>query len=103
MESGVSFRRRCPKNDSMLQRFTLTRTVRALGSVTAAAVFLFPLQAQDPAATVIEQIGQVSVMDRGYQQPLFKGGTVKQQQIIVTGPDGYAQFQISDRSTFEVF
>src|SRR5260370_11203365 len=34
---------------------------------------------------------------------MFKGGTVKQQQIIVTGPDGYAQFQISDSSTFEVF
>ena len=30
-------------------------------------------------------------------------GVVKQGQIIKTGPDGYAKFQVSDGSTFEVF
>jgi hypothetical protein len=28
---------------------------------------------------------------------------IKPLQVIVTGPDGYAQFQVSDGSTFEVF
>ena len=35
--------------------------------------------------------------------PLNPCGSVKQQQVIKTGPDGYAKFQVSDGSTFEVF
>jgi len=31
------------------------------------------------------------------------GSQIKPQQIIITGPDGYAQFKVSDGSTFEVF
>ncbi len=34
---------------------------------------------------------------------LSEGMSIKPQQVIVTGPDGYAQFQVSDGSTFEVF
>jgi len=87
----------------MIRRSTLLRTVRTLSSVAAVAVWLFPLQAQDYNAAVLVQTGQVSVTDGGYQTPLSKGDAVKVQQIIVTGPDGYAQFQVSDGSTFEVF
>ena len=34
---------------------------------------------------------------------LFVGNVVSPKQIIITGPDGYAKFQIADGSTFEVF
>jgi hypothetical protein len=34
---------------------------------------------------------------------LVTGGMVEVQQMIVTGPDGHATFQVSDGSTFEVF
>ncbi len=92
------------KNDSMHRRFTLTRTVRTLLSAAALAVSLFPLQAQDYGARVLERIGQVSVMNGGYKTALSTGDTIRPQQMIVTGPDGYAQFQvINDGSTFEVF
>ena len=39
----------------------------------------------------------------GYAQPLSPGMAVRQKWVIVTGPDSYAQFQVSDGSTFEVF
>jgi len=90
----------------MLRRLTLSRTV---GTLLITAAFVLPLvrlRAQNGAdAVVIQQVGQVSVMtdQRGYMTPLSPGMTIKQQQLIVTGPDGYAQFQVSDGSTFEVF
>ncbi len=91
----------------MLRRITLTRTVRTLLSAVALGVCLIPLQAQDPndpTAKVLEQIGQVSVMNGGYLTPLSVGSVVKRQQMIVTGSDGYARFLVaSDGSTFEVF
>lgn len=90
----------------MLLRLTLSRTVRTLLIAVAVGVCLAPLRAQDTKATVLTQTGQVSVMTdaRGYDaQPLSQGMAVKPQQLIVTGPDGYAQFQVSDGSTFEVF
>jgi hypothetical protein len=90
----------------MLLRFTLSRTVRTLLIAAAVGMCLAPLRAQDTKATVLTQIGRVSVMTDalGYvEQPLFQGMTVSPQQLIVTGPDGYAQFRVSDGSTFEVF
>ena len=62
-----------------------------------------PLAAQDSAAKVIYQVGQVSLANGGYFKALSVGDTVKAQQLIVTGPDGYARFEVSDGSTFEVF
>jgi len=89
----------------MLLRFSLSRTVRTLLIAAAIGVCLLPLRAQDTKATVLIQTGRVSVMTdgRGFEQPLFQGMSVSPQQLIVTGPDGYAQFQVSDGSTFEVF
>jgi hypothetical protein len=40
---------------------------------------------------------------RGVPQALFVGNDIKQQEEIVTGHDGYAKFEVSDGSTFEVF
>jgi ferric-dicitrate binding protein FerR (iron transport regulator) len=88
----------------MLQRFTPLRNVRTLLVAAAFVVCLAPLGAQSIYnATVVEQLGQVSVQAAGYLTPLSAGSTVSPQQVIVTGPDGYARFMVSDGSTFEVF
>lgn len=88
----------------MLQRFTLLRNVRTLLVAAAFVVCLAPLRAQSIYnATVVEQLGQVSVQAAGYFTPLSPGSTVRPTQVIVTGPDGYAKFTVSDGSTFEVF
>lgn len=87
----------------MLRRHKLSRNVRALPAAVALVVCLAPLEAQNYNAIVIEQLGQVSVQAGGYLTPLSKGAPVSPQQLIVTGPDGYARFQVSDGSTFEVF
>jgi hypothetical protein len=78
-------------------------TARTL-SLAAALVFVMtPLVAQDSAAKVIYQVGQVSISD-GYMKALSVGDIVKVKQLIVTGPEGYARFEVlSDHSTFEVF
>jgi FecR protein len=92
----------------MLQRFTLSLTVRMLPLAAAVAVCLTPLHAQfgSPAAKVLVEMGQVSILKDGYQVPLFvdrEPNQVNPKQVIVTGPDGYAKFQTSDGSTFEIF
>jgi hypothetical protein len=89
----------------MLRRSTLRWTTRTLSLAAALVVSLAPLAAQDDSgAKVLVQVGQVSVMNGGYLQVLNVGDKVRMQQMIVTGPDGYAQFKVlSDGSTFEVF
>jgi hypothetical protein len=64
------------------------------------------LCAQDDggAATVLVQMNQVSVLDSsGYLKPLSTGDRLRQHQTVITGPDGYAKFQLSDGSIFEVY
>ncbi len=55
------------------------------------------------AAKVVGAVGQVSVLRDSQPWALSIGESVACQQIIVTGPDGHATFQVSDGSTFEVF
>lgn len=69
----------------------------------AAAVCLAQPRLPDYNAKVIEQVGQVSALGGQGLVALFMGDAVKPQQTIVTGRDGYARFQVSDGSTFEVF
>jgi len=75
----------------------------------AALVFLPALQAQPrpgggrPVARVLVEVGQVSVLRDGYPMVLNQGDMVQAKQVIVTGPDGYAKFQLEDNTTFEVF
>jgi hypothetical protein len=67
-------------------------------------VSLVRLSAQDSGAIVRDQQGQVSVMNGAYLQVLNVGDKIRMQQIIVTGPDGFARFEVlSDHSTFEVY
>ena len=47
--------------------------------------------------------GQVSVLRDNSPWALNVGDSVQPRQIIVTGSDGFAVFQVSDGSTFEVF
>ena len=63
---------------------------------------LFPVS-QDAAAKVIEMTGDVSALRDSEKWALNVGDLVQAQQIILTGPDGYAKFQTSDGSTFEVY
>jgi hypothetical protein len=74
------------------------------------AMSFVPLHAQCPLptntdATVLVLSGDVSaVLDNsGYRNALYMCRSVKPQQVIKTGADGYAKFQVSDGSTFEVF
>ncbi len=92
----------------MFRRLTLLRAMETLLAAAVAVVCLPPAQAQklqQPVATVVDFSGQVSRMnsDRGMQTPLSQGLVVRQTQIIETGVDGWARFQYSDGSTFEVF
>ena len=87
-----------------MNRRSQSRTTRLLWLAAALVVCVTPLAAQDSAAKVIVQQGQVSIADGGYFKALSVGDAVKIRQLIVTGPDGYAKLQVlSDGSTFEVF
>jgi FecR protein len=95
----------------MLRRFTFARAMHTLLIAAALVVSSNPLRAQcvlDPqssGAMVLVQSGDVSQLgDRaGYRVTIKPCGIVNQQQVIRTGSDGYAKFQVSDGSTFEVF
>jgi hypothetical protein len=88
----------------MQRRTPLQFATRTLLLATALVVSLTPLAAQNSSAKVILQVGQVSISSGGYLKALSLGDTVKAQQLIVTGPDGYARLEVqSDHSTFEVF
>src|ERR1035437_3184020 len=95
----------------MLRRLMFARATHALLIAAALVVSLHPLRAQcvlsaasiGTGAMVLVQSGDVSTAgDRaGYRLTIKHCGTVKQQQVIKTGPDGYAKFQVSDGSTFD--
>jgi hypothetical protein len=71
-----------------------------LAAITVVCVSTEPIG--NGFARVILQTGQVSVL-RGVPQALFVGDNVRRQELIVTGHDGYARFEVADGSTFEVF
>jgi FecR protein len=87
----------------MRKRTSLSRIGRAACIALGALVCIQPLAAQ-PVATVEQLMGQVSLMQDGrIDKPLTVGFKVRAQQMIVTGPDGYAKFHLEDNSTFEVY
>ena len=73
----------------------------AAGAMVCSAQ-LFP-SSNDSAAKVITLQGQVSVLRDAQPWALNIGDLVQVQQVIVTGPDGFAQFQVSDGSEFDVY
>jgi hypothetical protein len=64
-----------------------------------------PLAGNTTDAVVMVQSGDVSKLRdaSGYREALSQCSFVRPQQVIKTGADGYAKFQVSDGSTFEVF
>jgi hypothetical protein len=62
-----------------------------------------PAAAPDGAAKLVVFSGQVSILKDGTAWALNGGDWVRPQQVIVTGPDSYANFKVADGSTFEVF
>ena len=82
------------------QRWTDT----ALFLAATGVVFLPGLHAQPrPAAKVIFETGQVSVLKDGYPIVLNTGDTIQVKQTVITGADGYARFQLEDNTIWEVF
>jgi hypothetical protein len=55
------------------------------------------------AAQVVSLAGQVSVLRDSQPWALAAGDQVRLGQVIVSGPDGFAVFQVADGSTFEVY
>jgi hypothetical protein len=55
------------------------------------------------AAKVIELTGQVSVLKDASPWALQVGDQIQVRQLIITGADGQARFEVSDGSTFEVY
>ena len=84
-------------------------SIGKLLAAAALAVFAVPsAQAQfsfagDSAAKVVTLQGSVSLARDTALWAMAAGDTIQVRQVIVTGPDGYAAFQVSDGSTFEVF
>ncbi len=67
------------------------------------AHFPAPSDSGQYAAKVLTMTGSVSVLKDMVPIALMEGSQVQVQQMIVTGADGHATFQVSDGSTFEVF
>ncbi|MCC7173727.1 MAG: FecR domain-containing protein [Bryobacterales bacterium] len=76
--------------------------VALTGAVCLAQVDVPQLGTSSPAK-VVSLAGQVSTFHDGQPWALAAGDQVRVGQIIESGPDGYAIFEISDGSTFEVF
>src|SRR6266852_3211564 len=55
------------------------------------------------AAKVVTATGQVSVLKDSQPWALSIGDSVQVRELIFSGPDGHAVFQVSDGSTFEVY
>src|SRR5580704_1944149 len=75
----------------------------AAASGVCLAQFPPPSDSGQYAAKVLTMTGTVSVLKDMVPIALLPGATVQVQQMIVTGADGHATFQVSDGSTFEVY
>jgi len=84
-----------------LRRAYLVVVLIAVGTAMCSAQIV-PLSAEG-AAKVISLDGQVSVLRDTTPWALNVGDEVQIRQVIITGPDGSAKFQVSDGSTFEVY
>ena len=62
-----------------------------------------PFDSSNWAAKAVSVTGQVSVMKDVTPWAISVGDSIQVRQVIVTGADGHALFQVSDGSTFEVY
>lgn len=77
------------------------RLLVAVAALVSPAVLL--AQGFGAAARIIAMTGRVSVLKDGTEWARATGDLIDPKQIIITGEDGYAKFQLADGSTFEVF
>jgi FecR protein len=90
----------------LVRRRAVTAKLSLLLAAMAAvclAQFPPPSDSGQYAAKVVTMSGQVSVLKDMRPVALNEGSMVQVQEMIVTGPDGHAVFQVSDGSTFEVY
>jgi len=82
-----------------------TAKLSLLLAATAAVCFgqMPPIDSANYAARAVTVTGQVSVLRDSQPLALMVGDLVQVKQLIMTGPDGSAKFQVSDGSTFEVY
>jgi len=73
-----------------------------LAAAQVCSAQLFPTS-PEAAAKVVSMAGQVSVLRDSQPWALNVGDLVQTQQVILTGPDGYAKFETTDGSSFEVY
>ena len=86
-------------------------STRLAGSMLLCAAMAMVCSAQSPffsdasqyAAKAETVSGQVSVLKDSQPWAVSLGDSIQVQQLILTGPDGYAVFRVSDGSTFEVY
>jgi FecR protein len=100
-QKGATFRNRSRTGTGWLRPLLFSAWWMA-AAATICSAQLFPAPAGS-AAKVIALTGQVSVLRDTEPWALNIGDAVQIQQVIVTGPDGYAKFQVSDGSEFEVY
>jgi hypothetical protein len=62
-----------------------------------------PIDSGDYAAKALTVTGRVSVLRDAAEYAIVEGGQVHVKELIFTGPDGSARFQVSDGSTFDVY
>jgi FecR protein len=95
------------KSEIANMRSTFLSSRAAYRLLVAVAVLVSPAallaQGFGAAAKLIEMTGRVSVLKDGTEWAKTTGDLVEPKQIIITGDDGYAKFQLADGSTFEVF
>lgn len=102
------------QNGVRLRDLDLMGHMRVFGHTTATWLFLTATSvvclaqtpftsSQERVASVSALTGQVSFLKDDQQWALHVGDAIRVRQMIVTGSDGFATFQVSDGSTFEVF
>jgi hypothetical protein len=80
--------------------------VSTLGLLLAVGAFLgtpFARAQSAGAAKAVSLRGQVSVLRDHAPWAMHVGDTVQPRQVLITGPDGFAVFQLPDGSKFDVF
>jgi hypothetical protein len=88
----------------MLRNMELTKTAKRLLLAATLVLSLLPAWGQEGAARVLSMTGRVDVLRDNTRWMLNAGSVVQPRQVVVTGPDGMARFEVlSDGSTFDVF
>jgi hypothetical protein len=90
-------------NLGMRYTITVLRTGVLLSLWAGACLGQFPGVSGDSTAKVASLTGQVSVLKSNEPWALNVGDQIHERQVLISGSDGFAIFQVSDGTTFEVY